>query len=79
VGDRTLRRASIVAGVAYLFALVQGFAFAFPASSVLFVTGDTAATVQRIAAHEVLYRLTLVNELVMYVSVIVLAVAPSGP
>lgn len=73
--NKTLRTAAIVAGVAYLFALLQGFALGFPASSVLFVSGNAAATNTSIAAHELLYRITILNELVMYASVIVLAVA----
>jgi len=43
-GHRTLRKApALAAGIAYLSGLVQGFAFGFPANSILFVTGDTAS------------------------------------
>lgn len=71
----TLRTAALVAGIAYLFALVQGFALGFPANAVLVVPGNITATAASIASHELLYRITLLNELIMYTSVIVLAVA----
>jgi hypothetical protein len=71
----TLRRAAAAAGIAYLFALVQGFALGFPANSILVIPGDIAATARSIADHELLYRITIVNQLLMYASVVVLAVA----
>jgi hypothetical protein len=73
--SRTLRKAALAAGIAYLFALVQGFALALPANRLLIIPGDAAATAINISSHEILYRITLLGELAMYASVIVLTVA----
>jgi predicted aconitase with swiveling domain len=72
---KTLRKAALAAGIAYLFALVQGFALAPPANSLLIIPGNISATAISIASHESLYRISVLGELAMYASVIVLAVA----
>lgn len=75
VEKRVLRRWSIAAGVAYLYGILYGVAVGLPISSKLIVAGDAAATSANITAHEMLFRLNTLAELLMYVAVIVLAVA----
>jgi hypothetical protein len=72
---RTLRGASIAAGISYLYGILYGVLVGLPISSALIVSGNAAATSANIVSREFLYRVNNLAELIMYASVVVLAVA----
>lgn len=64
-----------VAGLMYVITIILGVFSVNFASSSLIVPGDNAATVDNIMANELLFRVGVATEILMYVLVIVLAFA----
>lgn len=73
--DPSLRRAVRVAGLAYLLIIVTSMLAVIFIELRLVVPGDVAATISNITANESLYRLGAAYDLLMFASVVVLAVA----
>jgi len=73
--DTSIHRAAKVAGLAYLLIIVTSVLAVVFTELRLVVPGDSAATIDNIMASELLYRLGAAYDLIMYPSVVVLAVA----
>jgi Domain of unknown function (DUF4386) len=71
--EPSLERHARLAGFLYLTIIVTSILSLFLVESRLVVDGDRAATAERIAANETLFRAGLVYETVMFASVIALA------
>ena len=71
----SLRRAARVAGLAYLATFVIVVAANFGIHERLIVTGDAAATARLILAHETLFRVAVVSDVVYCGGVVVLIAA----
>ncbi len=71
----SLRRAARVAGLAYLLIIVTSLPVVIFTDLNLVVPGDSAATIDSILANELLYRIGAAYDLVMFPSVVVLALA----
>lgn len=69
------RRAARVVGFTYLYVIVGCFISADVVKPMLIVPGDAAATARNLGAHELLFRVGLVHEMIMAACVVVMAVA----
>jgi hypothetical protein len=75
ITDVSLRKAARVAGLAYFLIIVTSLLSMMFVESKLVVPGDDAATFNNIMANEWLFRIGAAYDLIMFASVVILAVA----
>ncbi len=75
IADTSLRKATRVAGLAYLLIIITSILAMIFGSLKLIVKGNDAATFNNIMANELLFRITVSYELIMFASVVILSVA----
>lgn len=73
--DTSLRKATRVAGLAYMLIIIIGVLKVNFLESGIIMQGDGAATANNIIANELLFRIGIVSEIVMFVLVVVLSLA----
>ncbi len=70
--------AARVAGLAYLLIIITSILALIFVDLKLFVPGSTAATIKNIMANELLFRVGIAYDIIMYASVVILSVALYG-
>ena len=75
IADTSQRKAAKIAGIAYLFIIIPTFLFMIFVHFKLVVSGNAAATVNNIMANGLRFRSSIAWELIMYASVVILALA----
>lgn len=75
IADTSQRKAAKIAGIAYLFIIIPSFLIMIFVYFKLVVSGNAAATVNNIMANGLRFRIGTAYELIMYASVVILALA----
>ena len=75
IGDISLRKTALVGGIAYLIVIVSGIFTYLIGRGSLVVPGDAVTTVNNIIANELLFRSTLVSQIIMLIGWLVLGLA----
>jgi hypothetical protein len=73
--DATLQKAARVAGLAYVLIIVLAILKVNFLESNLIVSGNDAATTNNIMANELLFRIGVVSEIIMFLLVVILSLA----
>ncbi len=73
--DATLQKAARVAGLAYVLIIVLAILKVNFLESNLIVSGNDAATTNNIIANELLFRIGVVSEIIMFLLVVILSLA----
>ena len=68
--DRTYAR---IAGAAYIVIIIVALVSVAPVESKLIVAGDDTATAGNISGHDLLFRLSIIGTITIYVSVVILS------
>jgi hypothetical protein len=75
IADSSQRKAARVAGLAYVLIIVFAMLDLIFIESKLIVSGNDAVTVTNIIANELLFRISVANDIIMYVLVVILSLA----